>query len=63
MAAVRVARGVGVVLEEVDVAADALVGQPLLRIDQQVLEDAFARAVMSDQLNQAVALGGCVLGV
>ncbi len=63
VAAVGVARRVGVVLEQVDVAADALVAQPLLGVDQQVFEHAFARAVMGDQLHQAVALGGGVLGV
>ena len=63
VAAVRVARRVGVVLEQVDVAADALVGQPLLGVDQQVFEHPLARAVVGDQLDQAVALGGGVLGV
>ncbi len=63
VAAVRVARRVGVVLEQIDVAADALVGQPLLGVDQQVLEHPLACAVVGDQLDQAVALGGRVLGV
>ncbi len=63
VAAVGVARRVGVVLEQVDVAADALVGQPLLGIDQQVLQDALTGAVVGDQLGQVVAFGGCVLGV
>ena len=63
MAAVGVARRVGVVLEQIDVAADALIGQSLLGIDQQVLEHALAGAVVGDQLDEAVALGGGVLGV
>ena len=54
---------VGVVLEQVDVAADALAGQPLLGVDDQVLEDPLAGPVVVDQLDQVVALGGGVLGV
>ena len=63
MAAVRVTRRVGVVLEEVDVAADALVGQPLLGVDQQVLEHPLACAIVGDQLHEAVAFGGRILRV
>ena len=63
MAAVGVARRVGVVLEQVDVAADALVGEPLLGVDQQVFQHPLACAVVGDQLDQAVAFGGGVLGV
>ncbi len=63
VAAVGVARRVGVVLEQVDVAADALVGKPLLGVDQQVFQHPFAGAVVGDQLHQAVAFGGGVLGV
>ena len=63
VAAVRIAGRVGVVLEQIDVAADALVGQPLLGVDQQVLEHPLAGPVMGDQLHQVVALGGGVLGV
>ena len=63
VAAVGVARRVGVVLEQVDVAADALVGQSLLGVDQQVFQHPLARTVMGDQLNQAVALGGGVFGM
>ena len=63
VAAVGVSGRVGVVLEQVDVAADALVGQPLLGVDEQVLEDPLTRAVVGDQLDEVVALGGGVLGV
>ena len=63
VAAVGVAVAVGVVLEQVDVAADALAGQPLLGVDDQVLEDPLAGPVVVDQLDQVVALGGRVLRV
>ena len=63
VAAVGVARGVGVVLEQVDVAADALVDQPPLGVDQQVLEDPLTGLVVGDELVQRVALRGGVLGV
>ncbi len=63
VAAVRVARRVGVVLEQVDVAADALVGEALLGVDQQLFEHPLAGPVVGDQLLQAVALGGRVLGM
>ena len=63
VAAVGVACRVGVVLEQVDVAADALVGESLLGVDQQILEYPLARAVVGDQLDQAVAFGRGVLGV
>ncbi len=64
VAAVGVARRVGVVLEQVDVAADALVGQALLGVDQQVFEHPLAGAVVGDQLGRgcrdsAVAYSGC----
>ncbi len=63
VAAVRVARRVGVVLEQVDVTADAFVRESLLGVDQQVFQNALAGAVVGDQLDQVVALGGGVLGV
>ena len=63
VAAVGVARRVGVVLEQVDVAADALVGQPLLGVDQQVLQHPLARAIVGDELHEAVALRGRILRV
>ncbi len=63
MAAVGVASGVGVVLEQVDVATDALVGQPLFGVDQKVLQHALTCAVMGDELNEAVTLGRRVLRV
>src|SRR3712207_4765537 len=63
VAAVAVAGRVGVVLEQVDVAGDALLGQPLLGVDQQALEDPLAGLVVHHELGQVVALGGGVLGV
>ncbi len=63
VAAVGVARRVGVVLEQVDVAVDALLPQAPLGVDHQPLEDPLAGAVVGDQLRDGVALGGGVLGV
>ena len=63
VAAVGVAGGVGVVLEQVDLAGDALVVQPLLGVEQQPLEDPLPRLVVGDQLDDVVALGRGVLGV
>src|SRR5580693_1400604 len=58
MAAIRVAGRVGVVLEQIDVAADAFVGEPLLGVDEQVFQHPLAGTVVGDQLHQAVAFGG-----
>src|SRR5262249_48663603 len=60
---VRFPRGVGFFFKKIVPPADALVGQPLLGIDQQVLEHPLAGAVVGDQLGEVVALGGGVLGV
>ena len=38
------------------------IGEPLLGVDEQVLEDPLTRSVMGDQLDEVVALGGGVLG-
>ena len=63
VAAVGVAGRVGVVLEQVDLAGDALVVQPLLGVEEQPLEDPLPRLVVGDQLDDVVALRGGVLGV
>ena len=63
VAAVGVARGVGVVLEEEDVAGDPVLPEPLLGLVQQVLDDALARLVVDDQVGDVVALGRGVLGM
>src|SRR5690625_4604513 len=63
MAAVGVARRVGVVLEQVDVTGDAFFVQALLGIDLQAFEDALAGLVVGHQVHEVVALGGGVLGV
>ena len=61
--AVGVAGRVGVVLEQVDVAGDALVVQPLLGVDEQPFEDALAGPVVGDQVGHRVALRRRVLRV
>src|SRR5256885_368810 len=61
--AVAVARGVGVVLEQQDVARDPVLAQALLGLVQEVLDDALARLVVDDQLRDIVAFGRRVLGV
>ena len=63
VAAVGVARRVGVVLEEQDVAGDPVLAQALLGLVQQVLDDALAGLVVDDQLGDVVALGRGVLRV
>ena len=63
VAAVAVAGRVGVVLEQVDDAADALLPQPLLGRRQQLLEDPLAGLVVHDEVVDRVALGRGVLGV
>jgi hypothetical protein len=63
VATVGVAGGVGVVLEQVDLAADALLAETLLGAAHQPFEDALPGLVVHDQLGDRVALGGGVLGV
>ena len=63
VAAVGVAGRVGVVLEQVDVAGDAVLAQPPLGVDHEALEDPLPGPVVDDQLADVVALGGGVLGV
>ena len=63
MAAVGVAGGVGVVLEEVDLAADALLAEPLLGAADEAFEVALPRLVVHDEVGDRVALRGGVLGV
>jgi hypothetical protein len=63
VAPVGVARGVGVVLEQVDVAGDALLAQPPVGVHEQALQDPLASLVVHDQVGDVVALGGGVLGV
>jgi len=61
--AVGVARRVSVVLEDVDLARDAFVGNPLLGVGYQPLDDALSGLVVGDQRSDVVALGCGVLGV
>ena len=63
VAAVGVAGRVGVVLEQVDVAGDALFVQAPLGVGEQPLQDPLAGLVVDDQLAHGVALGGGVLRV
>ena len=63
MAAVAVARRVGVVLEQVDGAADAFVAQPLLGARDKAFEYALPCTVVHDALEDGVALWRRVLGV
>src|SRR5262249_35074423 len=63
VAAVRVARGVRVVLEEEDRARDAVLAQALLRLMEEVLDDSLARLVVDDELGDVVAFRGRVLGM
>jgi hypothetical protein len=63
VAPVGVARGVGVVLEQVDLAGDALVVEALFGIEEQPLEDPLPRLVVGDQLGHVVTLRRGVLRV
>ena len=63
VAAVGVAGGVGVVLEQEDDAPDALFAQARLGRHDQVLEYALARLVVDDEVADRVTFGGGVLGV
>jgi len=63
MAAVGVARRVGVVLEQVDVAGDAFLAEPAVGVDQQALQDPLARLVVRDEIQDVVAFGRRVLRV
>ena len=63
VAAVGVAGGVGVVLEQVDVAGDALLVEAVLGVEEQALEDPLPRLVVRDEVDDVVALRGGVLRV
>ena len=63
MAAVAVARRVGVVLEEEDVFGKPVLAQALLSLVPEVLDDPLARLVVDDELGDVIALGRRVLGV
>ena len=63
VAAVGVADRVRVVLEEVDLAADALLAQARLGAGDELGQDPLPRLVVDDDVADAVALGRGVLGV
>ena len=60
---VGVAGRIGVVLEEVDVAGDALFAQPAFGVDQQTFEGALAGLVVHHQVDDVVAFGRRVFGM
>src|SRR2546425_5415908 len=60
---VRVTCRVCIVLEEQDVARDAIFAQALLRLVQEVLDDALARLVVDHQLGDVIALRRRVFGM
>ena len=61
MTAIGVAVAIGVVLEQVDVAGDALARQPVLGVDDQVLQDPLPGAIVVDELDEIVTLSRRVL--
>src|SRR6185312_13885231 len=61
VAAIGVAVAIGVVLEQVDVAGNALARQPVLGVDDQVLQDALPGPVVIDELDEIVTFGCRVL--
>ncbi len=63
VASVAVPGGIGVVLEQVDRAADRFLGEALLGRFHQGLEDPLACLVVDDQVVQRVAFGRGVLGM
>jgi hypothetical protein len=63
VASVGVPGGIGVVLEQVDVAGDAFLVESPLGRTQETFEDPLPRLVVGDQLLQVIALGRRVLGV
>ncbi len=63
MATVGVAGGVGVVLEQEDDAADALLAETGFGGDDEVLQDPLAGLVVYDEVADRVAFGRRVLGV
>src|SRR5262249_23232017 len=63
VAAVGVAGRVGVVLEEEDLASDALLAQALLRALHEPFEDALPRLVVHDEVVDRVAFRRRVFGV
>ena len=63
MAPVAVAGRVGVVLEEVDVALDALFAEALFGRTEEALENALAGLVVGDEVEQRIALRRGVLGM
>ena len=63
MAAVAVPGGVGVVLEQVDVAVHAFVAEALLGTGEELFEDPLLPCRAHDEFTHAVTFGRGVLGV
>jgi len=63
VAAVGVARGVGVVLEQVDDPSDPLFPEPLLGGADEPFQDPLSRLVVRDEVAEGVALRRGVLGM
>ena len=63
VAAVAVPGGVGVVLEQVDVAVHAFVAEALLGTGEELFEDPLPCLVVHDEFTHAVTFGRGVLGV
>ena len=63
VAAVRVAQGVRVVLEDVDLAGKTLLAEPLLGGGQARFQEALARLVVQHQVFDVVALRRGILGM
>ena len=63
MAAVAVPGGVGVVLEQVDVAVHAFVAEALLGTGEELFKDPLPCLVVHDEFTHAVTFGRGVLGV
>jgi len=55
--------GIGVVAVEVDVAPDTFLGEASFSRFDKTLQNPLASSVMSNDVVEAVAFGGCVLGM
>ena len=63
MAAVRVSRGVRIVLEQIDVPSNPLFGETLLSINHKAFENSLPRLVVGHRGNYVVAFRRRVLGM
>jgi hypothetical protein len=63
VASIRVANGVSVVLEKVDVTVDSFLSQALLCINAQAFQDPLSCTVVSEQTEKRIAFRGCIFRV